>query len=210
MRGPVRSPMRTLQDPQAGATTIILALILLALLSVGVMGLSRNSLRELIISGSSRQGAMARNVADSGIEWAIYWLDPANSLQASDSALELRNLKSLLNADNTLMGQPYDPHTLAPSAASRPSPPPDQTINTAAGFTQGYTLALTRMGSLDPADTGQGIGPGAFAPASGKPSTLTPQIWALRSDSQIQVGAGLFATKYFHSKEAWISIPPSN
>lgn len=202
---------RSFTDPQAGGITIIVTLMLLVLLTVGAVGMSRNAIRELAISGTSRQGAMARNTADSGIEWSIYWLDTANSASATGTALGLRNLKSKLAQDDTLSGRPYNPTTLAIyDPTSLPTPPTDLTIGSLSGTTQGFTVALTRMGKLPIANMSQGSGPAAFSPAQGTEALQAPDLWAIRSDSQITVGSGLMATKFFHAKEAWISTPTGN
>jgi hypothetical protein len=205
------TPDRSLQDPQAGGITIIVTLMLLVLLTVGAVGMSKNAIRELAISGTSRQGAMARNVADSGIEWAVYWFDSKNSPSATGTALGFKNLKLKLEQDQTLAGVPYDPITqgLYPTSVL-PTPASDMRLGAVADTTQGFTIALTRMGKLPIANMSQGTGPGSFSPAQGRDSVQAPDLWALRADSQITVGSGLLATKFFHSKEAWISTPVLN
>ncbi len=202
---------RPLQDAQAGGITIIVTLMLLVLLTVAALGMSKNAMRELAISGTTRQGAMARNVADSGIEWAVYWLDSANSPSATGTAQKLGALKSKLAQDDTLAGRAYDPSTLALYPTSvLPTPPADTTIGTITGTTQGFTVGLTRMGKLPIANMSQSTGPASFSPAQGTVSKQAPDLWALRSDSQITVGSGVLASKFFHSKEAWISTPVGN
>ena len=202
---------RTLRDSQAGGITIIVTLMLLVLLTVAAMGMSKNAIRELAISGTSRQGSMARNVADSGIEWSVYWMEAKNSASATGTALGLANLKSKLAQDDTLAGRAYSPidQGLYPTA-TLPTPPTDMVIGAVSGTTQGYTVALTRMGKLPIMNMSQGTGPASFSPAQGTESKQAPDLWALRSDSQVQVGSGLLATRFFHSKEAWISTPVGN
>ncbi len=202
---------RTLRDSQAGGITIIVTLMLLVLLTVAAMGMSKNAIRELAISGTSRQGSMARNVADSGIEWAVYWMEDKNSPSATGTALGLAALKSKLAKDDTLAGRAYSPidQGLYPTS-TLPTPPADMVIGAVSGTTQGYTVALTRMGKLPIMNMSQGTGPASFSPAQGTESKQAPDLWALRSDSQVQVGSGLLATRFFHSKEAWISTPVGN
>lgn len=208
---------------QAGAITIIAALMLLALLTAVAFGMSKNALREVAISGTSRQGAMAQNTADSGIEWAVFWLVDANASAATSTstAIGLRNLKSKLASDSTLAGRSYNPifdltgtsYTSTQGLydpVNLPTPPSDLTISGVSGTTQGFTVGLTRMGKLPIANMSQGSGPASFSPAQGNESKQAPDLWALRSDSQVQVGSGLFATKFVHSKEAWISTPVGN
>ena len=202
---------RTLRDSQVGGITIIVTLMLLVLLTVAALGMSKNAIRELAISGTSRQGSMARNVADSGIEWSVYWLDSKNSPSAAGTALGLANLKSKLAQDDTLAGRAYSPidQGLYPTS-TLPSPQPDMVLGAVSGTTQGYTVALTRMGKLPIMNMSQGTGPASFSPAQGNESKQAPDLWALRSDSQITVGSGLLSSRFFHSKEAWISTPVGN
>lgn len=191
---------------QAGGITIIVSLMLLVLITVAAMGMSRNSLRELAIAGTSRQGSMARNVADSGIEWSIYWMDPANAVSAAGTAANLKQLKIKLNTDPTLAGRAYDPNTLGLyNTTVLPTPPADTTLGSLSGTTQGFTVGLTRMGKLPITNTSQGVGQGAFTPAQGAVPLQAPDLWAIRSDSQITAGTFPFATRFFHSKEAWVS-----
>jgi len=190
---------------------MIVALMLLVLLTVGAMGMSKNAMRELAISGTTRQGAMARNVADSGIEWAVYWLEDGNSPSAAGTALAMANLKAKLGQDGTLAGRAYNPLDLQLYPTTRPTPPTDLTFGSVSGTTQGVSVALTRMGKVTTDGMSQGTSQGSYSPAGGggiKAKKSLPDLWAFRSDSQITVGSGLLATKFFHSKEAWISTPP--
>lgn len=199
---------RSLHDSQAGGITIIVTLMLLVLITVAAMGMSKNAIRELAISGTSRQGAMARNVADSGIEWAVYWMDQTNASGASGTALGLKNLKTKLTQDPTLAGRAYDPTTLGLYNTSVLSTPPaDTTLGSLSGTTQGFTVGLTRMGKLPITDMSQGVGQGSYAPAGGAVPLQAPDLWAVRSDSQITTGSLPFATTFFHAKEAWVSTP---
>ena len=68
------SPRRT----EAGGITIIVALVLVMVMGSALFGLSRDSLRELAISGSVSQGTKAENAADSGLDWFITWAHPDN------------------------------------------------------------------------------------------------------------------------------------
>ncbi len=199
---------RFFHDTQAGGITILVTLMLLVLITVAAMGMSRNALRELAISGTSRQGSMARNVADSGIEWSVYWLDQTNAGTATGTALAMKNLKVLLGQNPDLAGVAYNPITLAPyNTAVLPTPPADTTLGAVAGTTQGYTVALTRMGKLPITNMSQGVSQGSFTPASGSGPMQAPDLWAIRSDSQIKVGTGPLAMTFFQAKEAWVSTP---
>ncbi|MFN8012221.1 MAG: hypothetical protein U0P81_12675 [Holophagaceae bacterium] len=204
-----RKPMNPGDGPQTGGITILVALILLVLLTVAAAGMSRNSFREIVNSGTVRQGSQVRNVADAGIEWSIYWLDIQNSTNAADTALKMRTLKQTLLQNDTLAGFAYDVNTQAqyvgpPSVSTLQA---DNTYPVVNDTTQGFSIALTRMGKLPVTDISQGVTQGTFTPAQGSESKLAPDLWAVRSDGQLQVGSGTFAPGFIHSKEAWISTP---
>lgn len=195
-------PKSSVNSSQAGGITILVALMLLVLLTIAAVGMSRNSFREIVTSGFSRQGAMARNVADSGIEWSIHWIDVENGKVATGSGAQLTALKTALLVDGTLAGVARDITTGGTYSAGG-GLQPDLQLAGPAGFTQGFTIGLTRMGKLPITGMSQGSGPGAFAPASGGPLLQAPDLWAVRSDAQVQQGSVTFT----HAKEAWISTP---
>lgn len=195
---------------QSGGITILVALMLLVLLTIAAVGMSRNSFREVVSSGTSRQGAMVRNTADAGIEWSIYWLDLNNAQSAADSGLKLHALKNWLLLNEPNAGKAYDLDMGLFDPSDLPSPSSfaaDQKLPNALGNLQGFTTALTRMGKLPITDMSQGITQGTFAPAQGGVNKQAPDLWAVRSDAQLQVGTGLLAPVFVHSKEAWISTP---
>jgi len=187
---------------QAGGITILVSLMLLVVLTIAAVGMSRNSFREVVTSGFSRQGAMTRNVADSGIEWSIHWIDVENGKLATGTALQLANEKMALLTSDTLSGIAKDINgggDYSPGGDLQP----DLQLTGPAGVTQFFTIGMTRMGKLPITNMGQGSGPGAFSPASGGPLLLAPDLWAIRSDAQVQQGSVTF----IHAKEAWISTP---
>lgn len=204
------------KQSQAGGVTILVALMMLVFITVIAVGMSRNSFREIVISGTSRQGSMVRNVADSGVEWGIFYMDIANSekvtagtITATDTAKNLISLKSELLKDPALSGKPYDASNATPTLydVANPTIPSDLQWSALPGsaFTPGYSIALTRMGKLPVTDMSQGSGPGAFSPAQGNENKQAPDLWALRSDAQLSTG--LLGNTYIHSKEAWITTP---
>ena len=71
-------PSAASRPAEAGGVTAILALVLVVVMGAAAFGLSRDSLRELAISGSVSQGAKAENAADSGMDWFITWAHPDN------------------------------------------------------------------------------------------------------------------------------------
>src|ERR1035437_102355 len=179
---------RDLRHSEAGGITIVVALMLLVLLTVAAVAMSRNSLREIVTSGFTRQGAMARNAADSGIEWGIYWIDVDNSKSVgSPTALMMGPLADgLLHDELQLSGKARDVATFvagtsnpndvySPGTASLVA---DLTLPTPPGVTAGFNLGLTRMGKLPIAMTSQGAGTNSFTPAAGSVNKNAPDLWA--------------------------------
>jgi hypothetical protein len=199
-----RTLTRPRSHPQAGGITIVVALLMLVLLTVVSLAMARNSLREVVIAGTAREGGLVRNAADSGIEWSVFWMDPANTSGAAGTALGLITLMTTLLQDDSLSGVPYDPVTQAVyDTSSPPAAPSDLSFS---GTSAGCAVALTHMGKLPITDTGQTAG-GGYAPASGATSRAAPDLWALRSDAQYTVGTGSAASVFRSAREAWISTP---
>ena len=194
------------QRAQAGGITIVVALMLLVLLTVAAVGMSRNALRDIVTTGFSRQGAMARNVADSGLEWSIHWMDPQNGAAApSGAATKLTQLKATLLLDPTLAGVPRDLASPAAPGVYSPGGTPlaGLTLSPSGSTTQASTLGLTYMGKLPVSGLSQGVGTGAYTPAAGGAASPAPDLWALRADAQVTQGSATFV----HAKELWVSTP---
>jgi Tfp pilus assembly protein PilX len=180
----------------------MVALVLLVLLTLAAIGMSRNSFQTIVNSAYSRQGTMAQNVSDSGLEWSIYWIAISNAPSATGEALNLVNLKNSLLQNNIRSGIAYDVHTGTAYTPGGSLQTDMEVVNTAS-LTAGYTLGLTRMGKLPIMDMSQGSGPGAFTPAAGTQNAQAPDLWAIRSDAQVQQGSVTFIS----GKEAWVSTP---
>jgi hypothetical protein len=185
---------------QSGGITIMVTLMMLVFLTITAVGMSRNSIRQTIISGTARQGAMARNIGDSGVEWSILYIDSIHHPASSGSEQAFQNVARTL-LEEEINGIPYDIASQAPmDLASFPNtatPPAD--LQVPAGSGNGFNIALTRMGKA-PTDKNS-PSPGQ-AEAGGKPPTKNPDLWCLRSDAQINAGV-----QFVHSKEAWIKTP---
>jgi len=192
---------------ERGGVTILVSLALLVLLTIAAVGMSRNSFREVLISASTRQGSMARNVADSGIEFGILWMQPATTLPAASgtSAAQLQNL-----SDYLLAGQYYGlAYSLGPTPPSlytgTNSATPNADLQVPALSGNGFNLALTAMGKMPMVTQSQTVGASTtgYTPAAGNLALTAPDLWALRSDGVITFGG----TTFTNSKEAWISSP---
>ena len=97
---------RTLQHPETGGLTILVALVMLVVVTVAALGLSRTSLREVMISGNESTGRKAFEMADSGLDYVISWGSPyANTSTAPSAATLQTNMGSLLSAIDTPSAQ---------------------------------------------------------------------------------------------------------
>lgn len=174
------------RSSQCGGITILVALSLLVLLSISAIGMSRNSLREVIISGTERQGVEVRNTADSGLEWAIYWLNESNRTARVPDAGALALIANLdsQSANPDSMGQMLTLNTVSPSAMST-------TIN---NVERSYAVRSAWMGQLEMPMVSQT--PGVIV--------QNPLLWNFRADATLDYGGMSFQ----HSKESWVVAPP--
>jgi len=179
----------------------MVTLSLLVLLTIAAISMSKNSFKEIQTSGLTRQGAMAKNVADSGIEWSIYWIGLDDYNISDPDAANLISLKDLLAGDSDLSGvardifsrSEYKPNALGNIGIE---------IDNPSNFTQSFTIGLTRMGKLPISNMSQGAA-GGYTPAAGSVPLQAPDLWAIRSDARIKQGGLVFT----HAREAWVSTP---
>jgi hypothetical protein len=160
--------------------------MLLVLLTISAVGMSRNSLREVIITGTQRQGVEVRNVADSGVEWSIHWLnEPNRNGRGPDpGAKALIGVFNELTSSADLLGE-----TRTVSAVSG-SP----MTSAVSGGTRSYTIQVIRMGELEMPMVSQA--PGVVI--------QNPLLWSLRSDATLDYSGMTFQ----HSRESWVAAPP--
>jgi len=83
------------RNPEEGGITILLVLILLSIMTVSAFGISRNTLREIALTGNEATGRKAAEAADSGIDYTIVWSNP----DANKSAAGVLDLTAV-NANN--------------------------------------------------------------------------------------------------------------
>jgi hypothetical protein len=200
---------------QAGGITILVALMLLVFLSLICAGMTRNSFREILTSGTARQASMARSSADSGIEWAMFWIYPNNVPDATNASAQLfagpTGLVNTLLANQTLAGHYVQLSNFSPAAPVLYTGPGNQTMpadlavtTPAANVTEGFTLSLMSMGSLPIKNSSQGTSSGTYrAVAGSNVDPVLPDLWAVRSDGQVTINGVTFQ----QSREAWISTP---
>jgi len=97
---------------ELGGITIIVALILLAVMTVGAFSLSRNTLRDATTSGYSLQGIKAAEAGDAGLDWFLVWGHPDNEPAATSTArqalVESMALMQVKNSPPTYPGRPWD------------------------------------------------------------------------------------------------------
>ncbi|MCL1909095.1 MAG: hypothetical protein FWG12_07000 [Holophagaceae bacterium] len=208
---------KNIKNAQLGGTTILVVLTLLVLLTVAALSMSKNSFREIQTGGFLRQGAMAKNVADSGIEWSIYWIDGESYRPGPGMASDFIDLKNALLKENALSGRafrvvsgqpsmdtlyrPYRPGNPIESL-DRPSTFAGFNSNSEPDFDMSFSVGLTRMGKLPVANMSQSSG---YTPAAGTINLMAPDLWAIRSDAQVQPRGSIIT--FTHGREAWISTP---
>ena len=90
---------RTPHHPESGGLTILMALVMLVVVTVAAFGLSRSSLREVLITGNESTGRKAFEMADSGLDYVISWGSPYATTAATPTAAALQTkMGSLLDA----------------------------------------------------------------------------------------------------------------
>jgi hypothetical protein len=184
------------RHPEFGGITILVALLMLVLLTISAFAMSKNSLREVIVTGTSRQAADVRNIADSGLDWSMYWMAPDRtnmrpSPAAGSAAEALRSLKTVIGTDlnGTLAGLPQPlVHTGGELNVSGSTDP-----------ARSYALRLTAMGDILP------LGTGATLPDLNPNPVNKLKLWSVRSDAQVAYSGGLV---FQHSREAWFTLLP--
>lgn len=173
------------REGEEGAITIIVVLMLLVLLMVAAFGMSRDALRELKITGSSRQGAEVFNEADTGINWSVFWMYSGNQGLGSASAgakafgTAMQNLA--INPD--LLGKPVN----IPATADMISMP-------SSNKTAQFNIDFTQMNHLPVSGISQNVN--ALA--------VSPLVWSVRSNASVTYAG---AATYQHSREAWVTTP---
>lgn len=180
--------------PERGGVTILVTLMLLVLMTIVALGMAKNSFREIVISGTSRQGADVRNLADTGLEWSIHWLadDFTNTRPAAASgsgAEALRTLQTTIYQDATLRGVPQNLATTG-----------EMTVSSGGGITRRFQLTLTYMGQLSL------LGTGANPQHNfGTTSASKLQLMSIRSEGHATYGT---SPDFTHRREAWVSYLP--
>jgi hypothetical protein len=192
------------RDPQAGGISILVALMLLVLLTIATLGMNRNAMRDIVSSGFSRQGANAASTANSGIEWALYWMTGTNGTSCTASAKAMLATQTTLLQNSKYWGQPMD---IITGTAYSPGGTLQGDLkwsnqNGTGSAVQGFTIGVTYMGHLPPTNTSQGVSQGQYDPATGT-NNQGDYFWAVRSDAQVIQGPVTFT----QAQEAWISNP---
>lgn len=186
-------PSSPRNSKEQGGVTIMVALFLLVLLTISAMAMSKNALREVIISGTTRQGADVRNIADTGLEWSMCWMTESGrpAPAAGSDADALRQLVIPLAADATRQGLPQ---SFTRSLGG------EMTISQTGGVNRWFDLEITNMGSL------KLLGSASNPPLQmGQFDAATLQLWSVRSNASADYGGGQV---FNHSREAWFTLLP--
>ncbi|HJV23279.1 MAG TPA: hypothetical protein VJ570_11310 [Holophagaceae bacterium] len=169
---------------QTGGVTILIVLSLLVLLTVTAIGMSRNSLREMMIVGTSRQAASVRQAADTGIEFAILWSDPQNKATGGGGLAFQQKMRWLLENPEH-QGEPQS----LPAGSNT-----DMTLLATADQSQFFDLKLLRLGKLP------------LVLTSVQDERLYNDIWVTRSTGLVKL-SGTSGISFQHDKELWVTTP---
>jgi hypothetical protein len=144
---------------------------------------------------------MVRNLADSGIEWSLLWVDRTHNFVPIGTGIPLQALMGKLTSE-LLYGVPYDVSTQTPYTGV-PSTPTDTVATLDPNITtQGFSMAMTAMGKMPSTDSSPDLSLGSDTNAAGGKRLKDPDLWAVRSDAALSMGV-----TFIHSKESWISTP---
>lgn len=168
------------RSTQTGGITILVVFSLLVLMTVVAVGMSRNSLREVFIVGSSRQSAIVRQTADSGLEFAILWADVEKTPPTNPGGIALQNTYTHLLSGTDLQG------ISTPVTASGAT---DMQLPAPAGQSRSFSLKVLRLGPIDP-DNSQTLD-----------DRLKNVLWVVQSSGRSTVGT----TTFQHDRELWMS-----
>lgn len=191
----MKAGSRISNTQEQGGITILVALLLLVLLTVTAISMSKNALREAIISGTVREGTEVRNLADDGIEWSCYWLTPSASAAPDTAAQAFLTQVKTLSANNELSG------TVLSVAAQGA-----MTSTDSDGITRKFNLDIIRMGKQQVDMLGGAPSTGAGGMTRAVPLEMLPDIWSIRSTGILDHGVASMA--FQHAREAWITAPP--
>ena len=157
---------RTPQHPESGGLTILMALVMLVVVTVAAFGLSRSSLRGVLITGNESTGRKAFEMADSGLDYVISWGSPYANTAATPTAATLQtNMGNLLNAIDTPdapgAGGFIDPSgtlrykMLASTVGGDMTPSPSAYLQKSA-VTPAFDLEVRYLGQVPLQNTGSG------------------------------------------------------
>lgn len=172
---------------ERGGITIMVVLMLLVLLTIAAVSMSKNAVREVIIAGTSRQGAEVRSLADSGLEWSLYWMEPAdpagNRPAAAGLAQTYRDRVAEISGNPSLAGR------LQPVGG-----------DLSLGTDRTAQLQLMYMGTVDPGATSSN--PQA---SPGQVSITDLACWSIRSEGRLAYTDG---PTFLHRREVWLTALP--
>ena len=189
--------LRNSRTGEAGAVTILVTLMMLVLLTVWAVAMSKNALREVIITGTSRQGAQVRNLSETGIDWSIYWM--MDDLTGSRTAPTTGTGAYALRAQKSTLVAAQQTGIISNAISTT-----DMTL-TANGVNpaQSFQVFLTYMGNPRLTFTQQDVRASSISAATAG----TVQLWAVRSDGYLTYTGG---PTFINRQEAWITLPPGS
>jgi Tfp pilus assembly protein PilX len=193
-------------DPSSehGGITIVVVLMLLVLLTISTLALSKNSVRSAIASGTLREAYQAENVADAGLEYAVYWTSPDPNSPAQRPApgdtiaQQLQATRNYLQLQGAL-GIPYPVNAGTPASTSPTTTPMTFTVGTSGTVTETFDLTLMLMGDYTPPLTTKQLGSSTTAF-----NATSLNLWSVVADGNLAFANGQTFT---HRREVWFTLP---
>lgn len=192
---------RRLNDPQAGGITIVVAILLLGIISTAAFSLSRNTLRELINSGTVIQGTKAQTAADAGIDWFLLWAHPDNVNANAGSSSTLGHYMLANDIKSVLLGSYNQPFLLQGNVANaEDATSADDMAFSTSGVSQSSTSGNKSVQAFDVRITFLGdVGVSLTGGGGGASGGTTPQtqgykelVWQVRSTGKTTIqGTGV-------------------
>jgi hypothetical protein len=178
---------------------------MLVLLTAAAVGMSRNSLREVMIVGSSRQYAQVKNDADAGLEFSMVWLNPQHTTSSQAQATSFLNVyQPLVQSSKTISDYTNWGHYFQVTDT------PDMVISTSGQPIQRYSLKLLFCGTVPPLNTSPTSGGAVTSSQINKGSGTDLPVFFIRSTGYLTIGSGTTSQTFQHTRELWTTVPRPN
>ncbi len=192
-------PIRQVRAQEHGGITIMVALMLLVLLTVTAMSMSKNSLREIMVTGTMRQAVEVKSQADTGLDWSLYWIASGTGVPAPTTGqpgatrfVLLRDKLQEFKDKDYQKGRWYFVDTTAQKY--------QDLYNSYISIERWNDLDVMYMGKID-------MDPTAQNQEARIVTQIQPDIFCVRARATAKFPNGL---TFKHTREVWTTIPIKN